>query len=179
MVKYVVGGWGVSGVTTFQTGFPYNIIDGQERCLCGSGSGTNRPDFIGGTIAFLDPRNLSIAGRANSYFDGTGGGTGGAVTNPYFRRVGTAGTLAAGAGRYGNFGRNVFHGPGYNNWDISAFKNFHINEKHTVGFRTEFFNAFNHVQFNNPTADINSTSFGRVTTERGARVIQLALRYMF
>jgi len=178
-VRQVAGGWGVSGVTTFQTGFPYNIIDGQDRCLCGSGTPSNRPDFIGGTIAFLDPRNLTIAGRANSYFDGTGGGTGGALTNPYFRRVGTAANLAAGAGRYGNFGRNVFHGPGFNNWDISAFKNFHINEKHTVGFRTEFFNAFNHVQFSNPVADINSTSFGRVTSERGARIIQLALRYMF
>jgi len=180
ILKQTLGGWGMSGIITMQSGLPFNIVEGTDRCLCGSGSGTNRPDYIGGNIVFYDPRDLStVPGRANSYFDGTGGGTGGAVTNPFFRRVGTAGTFAAGAGRYGNEGRNVFHGPGINNWDITAFKNFHISERHTLGFRTEFLNAFNHTQFLNPTADISSVNFGRVTTERGPRVIQMALRYQF
>ena len=97
--------------------------------MCGSGSGTNRPDYIGGSVVLYDPRNVTlVAGRPNSYFDGTGGGNGGAVTSPFFRRVGTAGTFAAGAGRYGNLGRNVFHGPGTINWDIAAFKDFHIRD---------------------------------------------------
>jgi hypothetical protein len=180
LLRQVLGGWGASGVTTFQSGLPFNIVEGQDRCLCSSGSGTNRPDYIGGNLVFYDPRNTTaVPGRINSYFDGTGGGIGGATTNPFFRRVGTAATYAAGAGRYGNGGRNVFHGPGINNWDIAAFKNFHVTERHLLTFRGEFLNAFNHVQFLNPTADISSVNFGRVTTERGSRVIQGTLRYQF
>jgi hypothetical protein len=180
VVKQIAAGWGVSGVTTFQSGFPFNIVDGQDRCLCGSGSGTNRPDYIGGNLVFYDPRNVStISGRPNSFFDGTGGGTGGATTNPFFRRVGTSATYAAGAGRYGNLGRNVFAGPGINNWDLRVFKTFAIKEQHKLEFWTEFLNAFNHTQFNNPTSDINSVNFGRVLTARDPRVIQLTLRYSF
>jgi hypothetical protein len=178
ILKQIIAGWGVSGITTLQTGLPFNIVEGTDRCLCSGGG--NRPDYIGGNVVFYDPRDLStVAGRPNSYFDGTGGGTGSAATNPYFRRVGTAGTYAAGAGRYGNGGRNVFHGPGINNFDISAFKNFPVSEMHVLTFRTEFLNALNHTQFLNPTADISSTSFGRITTERGPRVIQLFLQYKF
>lgn len=180
ILRQTLAGWGVSGITTFQSGLPFNITDGQDRCLCSTGTGTNRPDYIGGNVVFYDPRNTSaVSGRINSYFNGTGGGTGGAVTNPFFRRVGTGATFAAGAGRYGDMGRNVFHGPGINNWDISAFKDFHIGERQLLAFRSEFLNAFNHTQFLNPTSDINSVSFGRVLTERGARVIQFALRYQF
>jgi hypothetical protein len=183
MLQHVLAGWGVSGVTTFQSGLPFNVTEPQDRCLCGSGSGadvTNRPDYLGGTVTFYDPRRVdAVAGRANSYFDGTGAGNPTAATSPFFRRVGSAATWAAGAGRYGNFGRNVFHGPGINNWDVNVFKNFRVAEGHSLRFTTGFFNAFNHVQFKNPNGDIGSANFGRVTTEQGPRVMQMSLTYQF
>ncbi|HSB17203.1 MAG TPA: TonB-dependent receptor [Bryobacteraceae bacterium] len=178
MLGRIAGGWGVSGVTTFQTGLAFDITEATDRCLCGSGG--QRPDYIAGTVTFYDPRSVSaVPGRANSWFDGTGGGTATAATNPFFRRVGSAATYAAGAGRFGNFGRNVLHGPGINNWDFAAFKRVRIREGHQVNFRAEFFNLFNHAQFEIPNGSIASVNFGRVTTTREPRIVQFALRYSF
>lgn len=69
-------------------------------------------------------------------------------------------------------------------------KNTKIAERHIVQFRAEFFDAFNHPQFNNPNntggflqnqiPDRSSGNFGQITTTSvNPRVIQLALKYMF
>ncbi len=172
----VIGGWGVSGITTFQTGTPINVFESQDRCLCGGGN--QRPDWVGSELTYGDPRG-AINGRANSWFDGTGGGTGNAATNPYFRRIGTAATAAAGAGRYGNLGRNAFRGPGFQNWDVSVFKRIRISERHRFELRGEAFNVANQAQFNNPSTDIGSPLFGRITTTRDPRILQVSARYFF
>jgi len=175
----IIGGWGMSGVTVFQTGLPFNIYESTDRALSGS-AGDSRPDYIGGTLTFFDPRGTAnVAGKLNAYFDGTGGGTSTAATNPFFRRVGSGTSWAAGAGRYGTLGRNVWHGPGLNNWDWSLFKSFRITETHRLEFRSEFFNLWNHTQFGQPNASISSSAFGRITTANEPRLIQLALKYMF
>ncbi|MDP8982329.1 MAG: TonB-dependent receptor [Acidobacteriota bacterium] len=174
----VLGGWGISGIQTFQTGLPFNITEGTDRCLCAAGN--NRPDYVGGNVVFYDPRsNTAVPGLGNAYFNGTGGGTSTAATNPFFHRVGSGLSFALGAGRYGNFGRNVFHGPGILNSDFSAFKRFTLYEAHTLEFRAEAFNLFNHTQFGNPNGAINSVNFGKVTTTVDPRIIQLSLRYRF
>jgi hypothetical protein len=178
VVGKILGGWGMSGITTFQTGVPFNIYESTDRSL--SGSGGDRPDYVSGTLTFYDPRGVSnVAGKLNAYFDGTGGGTATAATSPFFRRVGSGTTYAAGAGRYGSLGRNVWHGPGLNNWDWMLFKNFKITETHSLAFRTEMFNMWNHTQFNAPIGSIASTAFGRITSARDPRIIQFSLRYMF
>jgi hypothetical protein len=176
---HLLGGWGISGITSYQTGLPFNITEPNDRCLCGGGN--QRPDYAGGNVVFYDPRsNTAVSGRGNSYFDGTGGGSATGAPNPFFRRVGSGQTFAAGAGRYGNLGRNVFHGPGIDNWDTSAFKRFTISEHQNVEFRGEFFNIFNHTQFANPNGSIGSANFGKVTAIQGnPRIVQFTLRYQF
>jgi hypothetical protein len=53
-------------------------------------------------------------------------------------------------------------------------------EKHTIQFRTEAYNVFNHTNFADPGANINSPTFGQITTQaNGNRVMQFALRYEF
>jgi hypothetical protein len=54
-----------------------------------------------------------------------------------------------------------------------------IYESHEVEFRVESFNAFNHTQFGQPNGNIGSASFGRVTTTRDPRLMQMSLRYQF
>jgi hypothetical protein len=56
-----------------------------------------------------------------------------------------------------------------------------IHEDATLQFRAEFFNAFNHAQFNNPATNLSSAgTFGQITTTTvNPRVIQLALKYIF
>lgn len=174
----IVGGWGVSGITTFQTGQPFDIYEGTDRSLTGIGG--DRPDYVGGKLKFFDPRGTAnVPGMLNAYFDGTGGGTATAATNPFFRRVGSGTSWALGAGRWGNFGRNVFHGPGLNNWDLSIFKRFRITEGHTLEFTTQIFNLVNHVMFDNPNGNIGSSAFGRITSARDPRLTQLGLKYWF
>jgi hypothetical protein len=82
---------------------------------------------------------------------------------------------------YGNSGVGVILGPGQFNWDLSPVKRTRITEKQEVQFRTEFFNAFNHPQFNNPaTAFSTPATFGVITSSRvNPRLIQFALKYAF
>jgi hypothetical protein len=100
----------------------------------------------------------------------------------------------------GMIARNYFHGPGINNFDIGLIKNTAVTEKVKVQFRAEFFNAFNHAQFNignqsvaygmlSPPAGspagtpptiqwTPASSFGRVSANPG-RIIQFGLKLLF
>ncbi len=93
---------------------------------------------------------------------------------------------------YGNSGVGIILGPGQFNWDIAILKRIRILEDHSIQFRTEFFNAFNHPNFGNPNANISSPgSFGKVSNtlapilgnDSGGpgdpREIQLALKFYF
>jgi outer membrane receptor protein involved in Fe transport len=89
-------------------------------------------------------------------------------------------------GQLGNAGKGVIRGSGNNKWDIVISKFLRITERHRVELRAEFFNAFNHPQFddpvvtpgNNPLAGkiTSASDFGFTQTER---VIQLGLKYSF
>jgi hypothetical protein len=111
VMRHVFGGWNISGVFSAQTGIAFNISDSADRTLIGALGGV-RPDYIGGTLTFVDPR-LNSFSKQNSYFDGTGGGTATGAPNPFFRRVGSGLSVAAGAGRFGTMGRNVSTVPGW------------------------------------------------------------------
>jgi hypothetical protein len=82
---------------------------------------------------------------------------------------------------YGNSGVGVLLGPGQFNWDISVVKRTKIAERQEMQLRTEFFNAFNHPQFNNPGAAFSTpATFGVITsTSVNPRLIQFALKYSF
>src|SRR6185369_7647346 len=182
------GGWQISGVTVLQTGTPFNITEPTDRSL--SGAGSDRPDFNGGTVQFFNPRNTDAAnGGPNRSFNGTGGGSATASTNPFFRRVGSAVYYCAAAcgasgvdtsaGRFGSLGRNVFHGPGDINFDFTLMKRTKIGENKILEFRGEFFNIFNHANFGNPNGNIGSANFGRITTTDDPRLIQFGLKFHF
>ncbi len=91
-------------------------------------------------------------------------------------------------GSIGNAPRQVFRGPGLNQFDLAAFKDFSIVERVKIQLRSEFYNAFNHTQFSGvdtaPKFDLTTgaqtnPTFGQANADRGARVIQLALRLSF
>jgi hypothetical protein len=54
-------------------------------------------------------------------------------------------------GSFGTCRPRAWHGPGLQNWDLSLFKQFELSERFRLQFRTEFFNAFNHPNFSNPS----------------------------
>ena len=91
-------------------------------------------------------------------------------------------------GDYGNAPKDVFRGPGINNWDISLFKKFPIKgEARFILFRWEMYNAFNHTQFSgvdgaarfDPQGNQGNTRFGQVISTRSPRVMQASLRFTF
>lgn len=175
----VLGGWQISGVTVLETGIPFNITEPTDRSL--SGAGSDRPDVVGtGQLQFFDPRNTNASnGGPNRSFNGTGGGSATAATNPFFRRVGSGTSLALGGGRFGTLGRNVFHGPGDINFDFTLLKRTRVGEGKIIEFRSEFFNIFNHANFGNPNGNIGSANFGRITTTDDPRLIQFGLKFTF
>jgi len=79
----------------------------------------------------------------------------------------------------GTSGRDIISGPGFWNWDISAFKSFQFSESVHLQFRAEFFNAFNNVRFNPPNMDSSSPFFGQIQSAQPPRIVQFSLRLQF
>lgn len=86
----------------------------------------------------------------------------------------TARTITAGNSR-----RRFFHGPGLNNWDMTLAKVTRITESKELELRVEAFNLFNHAQFGNPDGNINSNTFGIISSARDPRIVQLGARFTF
>jgi hypothetical protein len=91
-------------------------------------------------------------------------------------------------GYIGSASRYPYRGPGQNQWDLSVFKKFSYRERAKAELRGEFYNAFNHTQwsginasavFNTATGVQTNSLFGQATSDRGPRVIQIALRVDF
>ena len=90
----------------------------------------------------------------------------------------------------GNCGRNVLRSPGINNWDVAFQKHNRFRERFLLQTRFEFFNIWNHTQWQIFSGQerrrrhlrrpgFGSATFGRVTAARDSRVIQVAMKLMF
>ena len=85
-------------------------------------------------------------------------------------------------GWVGNSGVGVLVGPGLFNTDISLMKYTVLREPVTLQFRAEFFNFFNHPNFDLPNVDVSSPAFGRISGTNPylfPRQIQFGLRLQF
>lgn len=154
---YVVGGWQLNGILTFQSGGPMTINTGFDNSF--SGIGGDRVDIIGNPSL---PDGRPRGDQIKKWFN-------------------TAAFKANTPGTFGTLGRNTMVGPGLSNIDLSIFKAFAMpySERHKVEFRAEFFNALNHVNLNNPSTNFSSSVFGQITSARGPRILQFGLRYSF
>ncbi len=157
VAKHVMGGWQVSGVTRFTTGYPFTVGVGGDPAQIGGGS--FRANLVG------DPNNGPRT--AEQWFNTSA-----------FASVPTVGTPGATTG-FGNAGRNVVRGQGINNWDISLFKNFPVTEIVRIQFRSEFFNTFNHTTFSGFRTSQTSSGFGEANTARESRTIEFGLKIIF
>jgi len=82
---------------------------------------------------------------------------------------------------FGNTPRNAFRGPRQQNWDFSVMKRFKLHERHTLEFRADLFDVFNHPSFRQPSfVSIGTATFGQInSTVNPARLIQFGARYSF
>jgi Carboxypeptidase regulatory-like domain len=159
----VVNGWALSGITTYQTGFPIRITSDADNELM------NSFDFeLPGEPDQLAPFKIQHPqSNGNYYF------------NPQTFTEDTTADPSL-LGRVGNAPRTICCGPGISNTDIAVIKNISVSETKHFEFRAELFNVFNHTQFFNP--DGNSTDgsqFGQVTQAKDPRLMQFALKFYF
>jgi hypothetical protein len=150
-----VNGWQLASVITLQSGTPFSVI-------------TNDTAFIQARANSVPGCSPSISGSVESRLQ------------MYFNTACFASATADAAGGFGNTGRNILQGPDQYNVDISIVKFFPFSERTKLEFRSEFFNAFNIVAFQNPDNVLASPYFGQVlSTSTGPRVIQFALKLNF
>jgi len=82
--------------------------------------------------------------------------------------------------RPGDEKRGAIVGPSTVRWDADLYKNTNLTEKISLQFRAETFNALNHTNFNAfQSLSATSSLFGRISSARDARVMQLALKLIF
>jgi len=157
-------GWAVSGIISFQSGFPIRMQTLDDQELENDTSGFEAPGrpVETGPVTFLNPRNNN-----NYYFCPGGAGAPTCnITDPPLGSLGGPRTLCC--------------GPGINNVDMSFQKAIPFSETIHGEFRAEFFNLFNHTQFLNPDGNFSDgLDFGRVTHTRDPRQIQFALKVAF
>ncbi|MGO8788875.1 MAG: carboxypeptidase regulatory-like domain-containing protein [Terriglobia bacterium] len=153
----VANGWAVSGITTFQTGFPFRITSSDDLELM------NSYDFeLPGEPDIVKPfRTINPRGQGNLFFD------------PSTFQPQALGTI-------GSAPRSVCCGPGINNFDVGIHKDTQLTEQTRLEFRAELFNIVNHAQFMAPDGNISDgADFGRVMQARDPRLVQFALKLYF
>jgi hypothetical protein len=87
--------------------------------------------------------------------------------------------IAPPAGYFGNAAPGSITGPGLVNFDMAFYKDFHIKERHTLQFRGELFNIFNHPDFTGLQTAFGAGNFGQITGAFDPRIVEFALRYQF
>jgi hypothetical protein len=154
----LLSGWETYGIVTLQTGRPFTVallsdIDNSGTGRSGLGFGANdRPNVVG------DP---ALGERTPE------------------RWFNTAAFAFSPRGTFGNAGRNILDGPGYQNVNASLVKNTALTERFNLQLRAEVFNLFNHPNFNLPDNFLGSPSFGRITSARDPRHIQFGVKVLF
>ena len=170
----LLGGWQVSGITTFNTGSPFSVIyNAIDNAGVGNGIGSSAyADIIGNPKAGVVQTPLPGFGKL--------------FYNPAAYTTPTALT-------FGDSGRNSLTNPDYINFDTAVFKHFAIHESTAFEFRAEAFNVFNHKEWDplagqaGAGANINgsgtnimgSTGFLYAGGVHEARVMQFALKFLF
>jgi hypothetical protein len=156
----VVGGWSVSPIVSFHTGFPepvYGAADNTGTFSRGSRANCNGLPTITGETPISQP---GVGGF--QWFTNNGN-----FTNPAVGQFGNCAPQLAGV-----------RGPHYTDIDASVHKDFQLTERFRLQFRTDFINAFNHVQLNAPNMSLGST-MGQVTGAQPPRNIQFALKLYY
>jgi hypothetical protein len=163
----LLGGWQMAGVTTYQSGQNLTLTDTNQLNVFGTTN--DRASLAPGCTISQLATSGSVQSKLGHYFNNK------CITPP--------GAFPGGAGAtgFGNLGVGIVRGPDQANYDISLTKRFPLHrEGMNVEFRSEFFNAFNHPQFANPTTNASSGTEGVISaTSVAPRVIQLALKLNF
>lgn len=192
----IVGGWSISGIFNWHTGFPFNPLynsntpgglyyNGSQITQLRPAAYTGGAGQRTGNSAFMQTNNPNYSGNGTKF-----------LTPPTFV-AGPAFPAVAPPPAPG-IHRNSLNGPGYNDFDGSLTKGFGFPSNRVLGerarleFRADFYNLFNKINLNpsnidnilgsvNPDGSVSSVNsdFGVARTALGSRTIQLQSRFSF
>jgi hypothetical protein len=156
VLKRILGGWQLNGATIYQTGLPFSVVSSR---LDSNLDGTYR-----------DRPNTPSWGDSKS----------GLSNDDYLNGIFKASDFPLpAAGQLGTLGRNTFRGPRYFATDLSLFKNIALVKETKLQLRFEVFNAFNTTNLNNPNNNLTSSVFGKSTSAKPPRIVQLGAKLIF
>ncbi|HEX3891494.1 MAG TPA: carboxypeptidase regulatory-like domain-containing protein [Terracidiphilus sp.] len=158
----LIGGWQANAIVSLQTGIPFDV------------SASDLSDTGSNHAAYANCVGDAFSGASKSPSQYVGSNSPG-----FFINVNAF--AQPGLGTFGGCRPRAWHGPGVEQEDLSLFKSFPMGEQRRIEFRAEFFNAFNHPSFANPSASISAPgAFGKSTaTTTNARQIQLVGKFYF
>jgi len=143
-VGHGTGGWGLSGTSIYQSGYPFTVFNGAS--------------FTGGGDYNADGDNLDYP-NVSSYKQGTS-------KNAFLTGIFAPGQFTTPtAGTEGNEKSNGFRNPHFVQTDLTVYKNTHITERLNFQVRFEFYNLFNHPNFGNVGSNLTGGNFGKVTSQ--------------
>jgi hypothetical protein len=176
--KRVVGGWSIAGITTFQSGTPYTVINGFDRN--GDGWPEDRPDISNPSAPLGSRAILWTTTGPQACQTGYRNPDTNACTSP----ADVHWIEGTGFPNASTVGRNTLFTGGTNNFDVSLLKTVHIAERASLEFRFEAQDALNHPQFLQvPQKDVVNTPPGRFLnrdfTDGGIRSIWLQVKLLF
>jgi hypothetical protein len=203
-LERIAGGWSLSGILNWHTGFPWNPNDpnmGFNAVYQGVGSaygggGVLRPGYYLGTFRSGNFKTQYYPNGALSIFPENNPSTGapcyvpGPYLNSYGQPAGTPniidGSAAPGPLPCGPaIGRNSFRGPGYFDTDATIGKTFGLPSTKVLGenakfvFNANFYNLFNKTNLTNVDLNVNDSTFGMALGALGSRTIDFQLRFSF
>ena len=152
MSRYVFSGWRATDIASIHSGFPFNVTAPYDVANTGS-SAYQRPELVGQLFPAGFQQTL------NEWFNKSA-----LTVIPY---------------TYGNMGRNIMRAPDARGDIFGLIKATRLTERANAEFRAEFFNLFNHPNFNGPNVKMTSASFGRVLSASDPRFIQFGLKLLF
>lgn len=182
VVDAILGGWELSGTVQWDSGQPITFVDPRGTLNRAARAGRQTANT---NLSYDDIRALQgiFEQNGNIYW-----------INPSIICSNGAATAGVGqpacpgqvffnvpAGQTGTMGRAIANAPSFFNADASMMKNFRFTEDMRLQFRVEAFNVLNKTNFFQGAViqNINSTSFGQITSAGAARQLQLALRFEF
>jgi hypothetical protein len=160
-MRALFNAWQLNAIASVNSGTPFTVSDSANVALQAnsppiSGFPASRPNLVG------DPNGGPHTVDAW-------------LSRDAFQRL----NVQTQAGQFGNAGRNIARGPGFQNVDVSFVRDFRMSKDVRLQFRAEIFNVLNHVNLGLPVADLNSVNFGRIFAAGPPRLSQFALKLSF
>lgn len=181
-----LNGWELSGILSFQSGFPIRITSQDDAELLDTTfdfEAPGQPNFApGATFKSVNPRSTVCApgtGPLAQAVDPTAPGC--VPASGYVFDPNTFTNATVDPGTIGNAPRSICCGPGINNTDMSISKQTRLGERMQMEFRADVFNVWNHAQFYSVDGNISNFggTFGQPLHVRDPRLLQFALKFHF